>query len=317
MEWAKQQRQQQRQQQEEEEQKILLESEELIIHRSGGTEGAAVAAILSHGSRSSCCSSHGSASEPDEHSPPTAGHDDTGGGGELTVDDAAETAGLNDGCSTTGDVPIQDNAVPASEIEVPANQEAPAAAADQGDTPGPTVGSCTGDSCEVSHISSGRRSTEAEDETGKATVKQAGEGCDARIRGDQAFPDTVGESGVAGGADQEHFPGWFFDELLDKGDSESSDDDGDNSRWTRDRHRSTGGASGSLLDSSADDADGGSGMDIEREETARDRRSVLSWIISRMGLLEKVRPVRMCKYLFRVRKVSPHRNSVDRLGSAF
>eukprot|EP00752_Nemacystus_decipiens_P004479 g4091.t1 len=279
-EWAKQQQRQQQEEEEEKEQgKQLLESEKRAqdSHRSGGTESAGVAAISGHGRASSSCSSHCSASQPDEHFPSTAGRDDAGGG-EFTVGDAVEPAGLGDGLTTTGETPTLESDVPTSEIEVPAGHEAPVAVGDQGDTLSPAVGSCTGNSCDARHTSLGRRSIRPEDETdtGTPTVNQAGEGCD------QPLADSVG------GAKQEHIPGLFYDELLDKSDSESSGDGGDTSKWTRDRQQSTGLGAGSLLDGSAGDAAGGGGMDIEPEKKAHDRRSVLSWIISRMGLFEKV-----------------------------
>lgn len=290
-EWTKQQRRQQ-QQDDEEQRKQLLASEKRVqeTDRVGGTGSPGSPAILRHTSRSSNCSSRGSTSQPDDHTPSIAGRDDACGGGERTLGDAAETVILSDGCSTTAEVPLQKNAVPASDDEVPADQEAPAAAADQEGAPGPTVGSCPGASCDVSHTSLG----EPEDETGEATAK-ADEECDARVRGNEPLADTAGGGGVVGGAKEEPFPGLFFDELLDKIDSESSGDDGDSSMRTKGRHRSTNGGTGSLLDGSSGHVGDGDGTNIEPEKTAREKSSVLSWIISRMGLLEKVSPVCVSK----------------------
>ena len=262
-EWA---RHRQKQQQQQRRRNQLLESDKRD-HANDRTESEENTGLLpSVSSGSSSTTSSASRTEESTSTGERGGISDAGSEGNQT--DAAETAGGDAGCSTAGKSPGNETDAP---CEAPTDQ-AVEVAAGQGESFGPAIEGCaSGNHC----------SSEREDEAEVTPTKHLGEDCDSCEEADKRNGGARSKTKQGSLSD---LP--FLDELLDNSETESSlgSDDGNSSRWRKDRYNSTGGRSESSS-SGATDGDGGR-VGSEKLE----RREALSWVVSRVGLLEKVSP---------------------------
>lgn len=261
-----------------------VETSTSTVVRTRGQESARPSS--STGDRSSSSESSSSTTGPGTSSSPLEDQGDLDGGSELK-DGAISIEELNGGCSATA-VAIDVAGLAREVVEV----------VESGDSFDPAKGITPG--------SEG----DSQDETDRATAtKQNQDGKKEAAVTDEDYPDgramvaakhnntrkgNDDATAVVRGDDAtKEIPlqGPFYsDELLDISDTECScDDDSSDRRRRKNLHRYLTDGCGwpPAKDASDDDAAAG-GDSIEPQETDREKRAVLSWIVSRMGLLEKV-----------------------------
>lgn len=298
-----------------------VETSTSIVARIRGEESARPSFSMGDGSSNKSSSngnssSNSSASESGTPSPPFEDQGDLDGGSEL--EDANKTVEEpRDGCSTTGGAVITDGA-----DELPTtNQEADGTeAVEPGDNSGPAVDQDVDDDTDdvggaddhdawIGITSGSEGDSQDESNRATATTKNQDGRKEAMETDKQDFDRCVvvanksinaheGNGGAAAAVRRDGvteaglLQGPFYsDELLDKSDTESSDDDDDDDdrRRRRDLHSYLTDGEGWPLPTDASGVDVDTGGDsIEQPKTAREKRAALSWIVSRMGLLEKV-----------------------------